>query len=98
MDKKKKYFEFKEPFYALIKAECEKEAVGIYTEEIVGECDEDEMYIPVMIPYNTALGKFAKVIYETMSEEENDTYKLSDLMKEFANPNNYILLIDGDLI
>lgn len=98
MGKKEKYFEIKDPFYALIRAENEKTAIEIYKEEIVGKCRENEIYTPVMISQNTALGKFAKVVHETLSEEENDNYKLSNLMKEFTDPNNYILLIGGDLI
>lgn len=95
-----KYFEFKDPYYALIRAENQDEAIPIYTEEVVGEPEEGESYLPTEILYHTALGKFTSTIVETMSdiEREEDTYKLSDLMKEFRNPNNYILLIDGDLI
>ncbi len=95
-----KYFEFKYPYYALIRAENEDEAISIYTEEVVGESEENENYLPIKILHHTALGKFTSTIVETMSDEEieSDTYKLSDLMKEFRNPNNYILLIDGELV
>lgn len=88
-----KYYEFTDPYYALIKAENQEEAVSIYTEEVVGESEVEEIYIPVLIDSNTALGKYFKCIEETDGEK-----LISDLMNDFKNPNNYILLIDGELL
>ena len=54
-----RYFEIKEPYYALIKAETKEESIKIYVEN-VGD-DEGNLKDEVKeLDYYTALGKFCR--------------------------------------
>lgn len=82
-----KYFEIKEPYYALIRANNEEEAIREYNNNIdvfegdIKEISEDE-----------AFGKFCRACTEDRGEDD----LISTLVKEFEI--NSILLIDGNLL
>lgn len=85
------YFEFRYPYYALIRAKNKKEAIKIYRTEIA-EDEKNEEVKEVAKEY--ALGKFAVAIYK----EDKEEYTLVELIEDFSEAINYVLLIDGELI
>ncbi|MCQ4925002.1 hypothetical protein NE686_18015 [Tissierella carlieri] len=85
-----KYFEVQLPYYALIRAETEEEAIEIYIEYVADdETDElkDEM---VELDSDMALGKFVKCL-----EKVEGDIPLSEVLKRFNEED--VLLIDGAL-
>jgi len=87
-----RYFKFTDPYYALIKAKSEEEALTIYKEELLVGLEEDEAGSVIEISKITALKDYCNCVKEHIPESS-----FEDLIKDFKNPNNYILLIDGDL-
>lgn len=84
-----KYFEVKDPYYALIPAQSKEEAIQIYVDEIAEDddnCLENEM---VEVTQLYAFTKFADAL--------KDEFKtIGEALDSFLNA--HILLIDGHLI
>lgn len=82
-----KYFEFKEPYYALIRADNEEKAIELYNFEIA-DLYEDELCLIKEIEEDIAFAKFLKAYTETDS--------ISEMTLSFHN--NDLLLVDGCLL
>jgi len=80
-----KYFEFVEPYYALIKAESKETAIDMYNEFV---CDLDESLEIREVSEKEAWCK--------LNEAEKGFRSLEELKDDFSK--NDLLLIDGSLI
>lgn len=88
-EKNMKYFEIKEPYYALIKAKTEQECIKTYVENIA---DDDGSLKEEMreLDRDTALGIYVKHLDGNMF--------LSHALRNFKDEENALLLVDGSLI
>ncbi|MER2010700.1 MAG: hypothetical protein ABS939_25105 [Psychrobacillus sp.] len=84
------YFEFEEPYYALVKAKDEKMAKEIYI-EVVADLDGDEDVIEVTSNY--ALAMFTLRMSET-----KELTSINDILAVFEDDESLVLLIDGSLL
>ncbi len=84
-----RYFEIREPYYALIKTKNEEECIRIYIENIADDDGtlKDEL---LELGKNTALGKYVNAL--------NGDILLSEAIEHFNNPETDLLLIDGSLL
>lgn len=96
--KEKLYFEFKEPYYALIAASDQKDAKETYrcgVVEIEDECSWS------LISESDAYDKFSAVIMEEVMASKRD-YKGPNAIKrefnEIVNNQSGLLLVDGSLV
>lgn len=87
-----KYFEIKQPYYALIQTESEEEARDLYT-NIVAE-DDDKTIELTKLTEDEAWGKYI----DPKVDREGDNKETEELKKEFYDKSNSILLVDGNLI
>lgn len=88
-----KYFEFKQPYYALLKAENEQEAKKLYNDMVA---DDDEF---IQANYNEISEEEAWKLYsdpKIQGEFENETKE--DMKANFYSKEADILLVDGNLI
>ena len=94
----KLYFEFKEPYYALIAANDQKAAKEVYqggVSEIEDECSWS------LISEEDALDKFGKVIMDEIVSGKSDYSGPKAIKKEFediVNNQGGLLLVDGSLV
>src|SRR5690554_1113899 len=90
-----KFFEFIEPYYALIKAKDYKEAVKTYIEMVAGE--EDEFYELLeeckLVPELYATVKFCQA-----KGEDGESIKAEEIIKVLESDEPEVLLIDGCLL
>lgn len=86
---KMKYFEIKEPYYALIKAESEELAIQVYVENVADDEDNTLQEEIIELGRDAALGKYVKCL--------NGDMLLSVVLKEFDEAED-LLLIDGSLL
>lgn len=87
-----KYFEVYEPYYALIKEESKEKAMKVYVEFVASDEGtlKDEMY---EVSRTAAWRKFCN------GENEDGSKSLYDeLVKQFNDPDNKVLLIDSALL
>ena len=85
-----KYFEVYEPYYALIKEESKEKAMKVYVEFVASDEGtlKDEMY---EVSRTAAWRKFCK-------GENEDGSKSYELVKQFNDQDNKVLLIDSALL
>lgn len=89
------YFEFLEPYYALIKADSGEEAVKKYIEAVAGDEDDFENLLEEskLVPEYYAVARF--------SRSTDETGKMSDLeevLEILKSREPHLLLVDGSLI
>lgn len=82
-----KYFEIKDPYYALIKAENEDEAIDVYI-ETVSDFDDELKIEEVEEEY----------AWNALKEVEQNYRSIEDLEADFNTNESSLLLIDGSLI
>lgn len=89
-----KYYEIHYPYYALIKAEDENEAVSEYIKYVSGEEDEKDEITEELeeIDRDTALMKFSMAI------GEDGELPITEKKRCFNDKDYTILLIDGCLL
>lgn len=94
----KLYFEFKEPYYALIAADDQKAAKEVYQDgvaEIDNECSWS------LISEDDALDKFGKVMMGEVVAGKSEYDGPNGIKKEFkeiVNNQGGLLLVDGSLV
>lgn len=89
------YFEFVEPYYALIKANYGEEAVKEYIEVVAGdESDFESLHEECkLVPQDYALVRF--------SQAPGENRKLVDphsILEDFNKPEVRVLIMDGSLL
>lgn len=95
----KLYFEFKEPYYALIAANDQKAAKEVYQDgvaEIEDECSWS------LISEDDALDKFGKVMMGEViagkREYDGPYFGIKKEFKDIVNNQGGLLLVDGSLV
>lgn len=83
------YFEFSEPYYALIQAVSVDAAKAVYLKMVTDEIEAE----PLEINRDRALILFSRGIIES-----GETLSADELLAEFTDENNQLLLVDGSLI
>lgn len=94
-EKEMKYFEFLEPYYALIKAKDENEAAKKYVAEVAGDDNDIEVLAEEcnVVPEHYATFRFGQV------RDENQKLMEWQEAKEYLESGNAeVLLMDGSLI
>lgn len=92
-----KFYEFEEPYCALIKANNKKEAIKKYTTEVC-EDDEDEIEFH-QITFEEAEREVKSAIYESSQDFFDDwDSMITDMAKKFLKKDNAIKLLDNSLM
>ena len=92
-----KFYEINDPYYALIKAKDDTEAVQLYIDVVAGEDNEREEIKKVLqeIELITALGTYVQSFYHPVITIEETFEEYAEfLLKEESN----VLLIDGSVL
>lgn len=89
------YFEFVEPYYALIKAESGEEAVKKYIEIVAGEEGEFETLLEEckLVPEYYAAARFGR-----STGEDGELCDLDEVIEILESKNSELLIMDGSLI
>ncbi|MGM7634194.1 hypothetical protein [Bacillus sp. Hm123] len=90
-----KYFEFADPYYALIKAKHGEEAVKKYIEVVAGVEDDFESLLEEcnLVPKYYAVAKFAR-----SKGEDGELITLDETLETLESDETEILLMDGSLL
>jgi len=88
------YFEFVEPYYALIKAKTGEESVEKYIEVVCGEESDFESLLEdcKLVSEYYAASEFRRSIWEDGRFSDSE-----DVIELFKNEKSDVLLIDGGL-
>lgn len=89
------YFEFTEPYYALIKAKDDVDAVGKYIEVVAGNDSEVQALLDEskIVPEYYAAARFAQA-----KDENGKLVDLEEVIRTFKSDETEILLMDGSLL
>ncbi|MEH7802611.1 hypothetical protein V7274_18740 [Bacillus pumilus] len=87
-----KFFEVNEPYYALIKAKNEENAMTIYTDVVA----DDDGGLSEEITEVTKT--YAAVSYSRVNGEDNKTIPIEEVLEDLTNEEEMILIIDGSLL
>jgi len=89
------YFEFVEPYYALIKAKTGEESVEKYIEVVSGEESDFESLLEEceLVPEYYASTEFRRSIWKDGRFSDSE-----DVIELFKNDKSDVLLIDGGLL
>lgn len=89
------YFEFVEPYYALIKAKNGEEAVKKYIEVVAGDENDVETLLEEckIVPEYYAAAKFSR-----SQDEKGNLLEFEEVLEVLKSNVSEILMIDGSLI
>lgn len=88
-----KYFKIQDPYYALIKAENQDEAIRIYT-EFVSDDEDGTLHEEIKeIDRDYALIQFAR-----SESEDGDFMPVPETLDKFRREKSEVLLIDSGLL
>ncbi|MGZ9699829.1 hypothetical protein ACVU03_18635 [Bacillus safensis] len=87
-----KFYEVNEPYYALIKAKNEENAMTIYTDVVA---DDDGGLIEEITEVTEA---YAAIIYSRVNGEDNNAIPVKEVLEHLTNEEEMVLVIDGSLI
>jgi hypothetical protein len=91
-EKTMKYFEIHDPYYALIKAADQEEAIKIYTEYVA----EDDGTLHEEI--REVDRDYALVSYSRGVTEDNEVVPIPEILKDFQSEGSAVLLIGRDVL
>lgn len=86
-----KFYEFKQPYYSLIKAISEDEALYLYNRHVSSEDGEEETYEEV--PYDYAVAVYSRAI-----SEDGNMIPLEEALKDLRSETGLVMLVDFSLI
>ena len=87
-----KYFEINDPYYALIKAENQAEAIKIYTEYVAD--DDGTLHEEIKeVDRDYALASFSRG-----GTEDGEEVPISEILEDFQSEVSAVLLIDPALL
>jgi len=84
------YYEFINPYYALVKAENKDEATNLYIEQVAGEEDD---FLELLKECNQVTEKYAKEKFEENTDESEE-----EIQRYFVGSESIVLLIDISLL
>ncbi|MDO7908447.1 hypothetical protein Q5741_18765 [Paenibacillus sp. JX-17] len=87
-----RYFEIIEPYYAMIKAETEEQAIEKYVEFVA---DDDGSLKDEIAELER---DYALVLYSRCPAEDMRSMKTIDLLNEFQDEEPSVLIVDGSLL
>lgn len=91
-----RYFEFYIPYYALIKAPDEEVAVTCYSSVVADEEYPGQLFEEIKeVSRDFSLVKFSRVMSQPKFRDE---YSIKDVVREFNDELNHVLIIDGSLV
>ncbi|MGM0971067.1 MAG: hypothetical protein ACQEWR_21160 [Bacillota bacterium] len=87
-----KFYEVHEPYYALIKAKNEENAMTIYTDVVA----DDDGGLSEEITEVTKT--YAAVSYSRVNGEDNKVIPVKEVLDHLTNEEEMVLIIDGSLL
>lgn len=90
MNKNMNFYEFTEPYYSLIKAENQEEAVQSYLKAVA---DTEEGYEVKEVPDYYAIAKFSRCL-----DEFKKLVPLKEVLEQLESDSTEVLMVDGDLL
>lgn len=87
-----KFYEVNEPYYALIKAKDDENAMTIYTDVVA---DDDGGLSEEITEVTEA---YAAIIYSRVNGEDNNVIPVKEVLEHLTNEEEMVLIIDGSLI
>jgi hypothetical protein len=90
-----KFYEFIEPYYALIKARDEEEATKYYIEIVAGE---DEEFKEILEECELVSDYYAVAKFAQSKGENGEMMKIDEILEVLESDEPELLLIDGSLI
>ncbi|KDE26705.1 hypothetical protein BA81_14197 [Bacillus safensis FO-36b] len=87
-----KFYEVNEPYYALIKAKNDENAMTIYTDVVA---DDDGGLSEEITEVTEA---YATIIYSRVNGEDNNVIPVKEVLEHLTNEEEMVLIIDGSLI
>ncbi|EDW22452.1 hypothetical protein [Bacillus pumilus] len=87
-----KFYEVHDPYYALIKAKNEENAMTIYTDVVA----DDDGGLTEEITEVT--GTYATIRYSRVNGEDNKTIPVEEVLEHLTSEEEMVLIIDGSLL
>ncbi|WP_081372094.1 hypothetical protein [Bacillus safensis] len=87
-----KFYEVNEPYYALIKAKNDENAVTIYTDVVA---DDDGALSEEITEVTEA---YAAIMYSRVNGEDNNVIPVKEVLEHLTNEEEMVLIIDGSLL
>ncbi|MHC1990253.1 hypothetical protein ACYF6V_03225 [Bacillus safensis] len=87
-----KFYEVNEPYYALIKAKDDENAMTIYTDVVA---DDDGGLMEEITEVTEA---YATIIYSRVNGEDNNVIPVKEVLEHLTNEEEMVLIIDGSLL
>ncbi|MGY4689320.1 hypothetical protein [Salibacterium sp. K-3] len=89
-----KYFEISQPYYALLKAENESQAIMKYIEQVADDSENEPLCEEIQeVPTDYAVAKFSRA-----TGEDRELPPLREVLDELRDGEDSVLLIDGSLL
>ncbi|MCY9674650.1 hypothetical protein M5W63_19345 [Bacillus pumilus] len=87
-----KFYEVNEPYYALIKAKNDENAMTIYTDVVA---DDDGGLSEEITEVTEA---YATIIYSRVNGEDNNVIPVKEVLEHLTSEEEMVLIIDGSLL
>ncbi|WP_342467297.1 hypothetical protein NSS65_13380 [Bacillus sp. FSL K6-1006] len=87
-----KFYEVNEPYYALIKAKNDENAMTIYTDVVA---DDDGGLSEEITEVTEA---YAAIIYSRVNGEDNNVIPVKEVLEHLTSEEEMVLIIDGSLL
>lgn len=87
-----KFYEVNEPYYALIKAKNDENAMTIYTDVVA---DDDGALIEEITEVTET---YAAIRYSRVNGEDNKMIPVEEVLEDLKNEIQMVLIIDGSLV
>ncbi|WP_156060340.1 hypothetical protein [Bacillus altitudinis] len=87
-----KFYEVNEPYYALLKAKNDENAMTIYTDVVA---DDDGGLSEEITEVTEA---YATIIYSRVNGEDNNVIPVKEVLDHLTNEEEMVLVIDGSLL
>ncbi|MEH7653333.1 hypothetical protein [Bacillus safensis] len=91
-DEEMKFYEVNEPYYALIKAKNDENAMTIYTDVVA---DDDGGLSEEITEVTEA---YAAIIYSRVNGEDNNVIPVKEVLEHLTSEEEMTLIIDGSLL
>ncbi|MEM4994775.1 hypothetical protein WKH56_19635 [Priestia sp. SB1] len=86
-----RFYEFNEPYYALVKSEDKSHAIMEY-EKTVGNLEDDEAKLAKEVTRDYALASFSRVL-----SEDGNIIPVAEIVSDFQREESMTLIVDASL-